>query len=79
MQSSLTLTLAGAAAARTLYTGEQHLTDNRNGLCSLDGTGFVSTQQFTMTNCNTGFFHIGGRFSRNCSAHDGDLLTPAHR
>jgi hypothetical protein len=67
-------TLEQAAFHRVLYTGEQHASDNRDGLCSLDGAGWVSTQVFTMSGCNTSFLHIGGRFTGNCSGHDGDQI-----
>ncbi len=45
-----------------------------DGLCSLDGTGWVSTQTFTMQGCDESWYHIGGRFTGNCGGHDGELV-----
>jgi hypothetical protein len=42
------------------------------GMCSLDGTGYVSTRTFTMAGCDASWWHIGGRFSGGCGGHDGD-------
>jgi hypothetical protein len=65
-------TVAAADGGRTLYTGDQHI--GSSNTASLDGTGFVSTQVFTMNGCNADWYHIGGRFTGNCSAHDGDQV-----
>ncbi len=65
--------LADAEANQTLFTGCTHANDdNDDGLCSLDGNGWVSTQTWTMDGCNANWRHIGGRFSGNCGGHDGD-------
>ncbi|MCA9543666.1 MAG: scavenger receptor cysteine-rich domain-containing protein, partial [Myxococcales bacterium] len=67
-------TLEEAAANRTLYSGCTHAGDNDDGLCSLDGTGWVSTETFVMQGCNETWRHIGGSFSGNCGGHDGDTV-----
>jgi hypothetical protein len=67
-------TLGAAAENRTLFTGDLHTADNRDGLCSLDGTGWVTLARWSMQGCNASWAHIGGRFSGNCAAHDGDLV-----
>lgn len=63
-----------AAQLGLLATGCNHSgnmqPDNGNGLCSLDGTGWVTVDQFPMTNCDTEWYHLGGSFSGNCGGHD---------
>ena len=66
-------TVEAANANRTLWSGCNH-TENRAGLCSLDGTGWVSTETMPMQGCNANWQHIGGRFSGNCGGHDGDTV-----
>ncbi|MCA9543665.1 MAG: hypothetical protein KC613_04725 [Myxococcales bacterium] len=66
--------LEAANEAHTLWTGCNHAGDNPNGLCSLDGTGWVSSQSSVMAGCNNTWYHIGGRFSGNCGGHDGDTV-----
>jgi cysteine-rich repeat protein len=69
-------TLAAAEANRVLTTGCIHSGDNNNdGLCSLDGTGFVSTARFTMSGCDLTWAHIApGGASFDCGGHDGDTV-----
>ncbi len=69
-----TLDLAAANAAHTLFTGCNHAGDNPQGFCSLDGTGWVSTEAFVMAECNQRWYHIGGRHTGNCGGHDGDTV-----
>lgn len=70
------LDLASANANRALWTGCTHAGDAQNidGLCSLDGTGWVSTEVTVMAGCNAGWYHIGGRHTGNCGGHDGDAV-----
>jgi len=65
-------TVADADANGTLWVGDQHA--NIPTTCSLDGTGWVSTEVFTMQGCNTDWYHIGGRYTGNCGGHDGDQV-----
>ncbi|MEZ4470080.1 MAG: hypothetical protein R3F60_04580 [bacterium] len=44
------------------------------GYCSLDGTGWVSTEAVPMAGCDNSWYHLGGRFSGNCGGHDGDTV-----
>ena len=67
-------TLQAANDARVLYTGCNHAGDNPSGLCSLDGTGWVSADSFQMAGCNNSWYHIGGRHTGNCGGHDGDTV-----
>ncbi|MCB9549703.1 MAG: hypothetical protein H6706_28180 [Myxococcales bacterium] len=66
--------VADADAARTLWTalvgdaGEA----GRDARCSLDGTGYLSTQAFVMNRCDDLWFHLGGRFTGECGGHDGE-------
>jgi cysteine-rich repeat protein len=62
--------LGAANANRVLAAGCTH--GNAPNTCSLDGSGWVSTQTFTMNGCNTNWYHIGGRHTGNCGGHDGD-------
>jgi hypothetical protein len=59
-----------------LYTGDQHFGEPcaESTLGSLDGTGYVSTQQFVMQGCNTDWYHLGGWFTGDCGNHDGDIV-----
>ena len=71
----LAMSVKDAAANRVLATGCKHATpqpDEGNGLCSLDGTGWVSTKTFVMADCDAKWYHLGGRFSGNCGGHNGD-------
>ncbi len=67
-------TLEAANAARVLFTGCNHAGDNPQGLCSLDGTGWVSVDSFAMRGCDASWYHIGGRHTGNCGGHDGDTV-----
>jgi cysteine-rich repeat protein len=42
-------------------------------LCSLDGTGWISTATFVMAGCNTSWYHIGGSYTGDCVGHDGEI------
>jgi hypothetical protein len=42
--------------------------------CSLTGSGWVSTQVFTMSGCNTNWYHLGGSYTGACGGHDGDQV-----
>ncbi|MEZ4475671.1 MAG: hypothetical protein R3F60_33705 [bacterium] len=67
-------TVAAAEAARELWSarvGDQGA-PGREALCSLTGQGFVAAQAEVMANCNTEWYHIGGRFTGNCGGHDGE-------
>lgn len=66
------LTLELADANGVLWVGDQHTIIPNT--CSLDGTGWVSTEVFTMQGCNTSWSHIGGRYTGNCGGHDGDQV-----
>ena len=67
-------TLQPANDNRVLWTGCNHAGDNPTGMCSLDGTGWVSTQTQVMAGCNANWYHIGGRHTGNCGGHDGDTV-----
>ncbi len=66
--------LAAANTQRVLQTGCNHVNEagNAQGRCSLDGTGWVSTQSFTMLGCNSTWAHIELNTVFNCGGHDGD-------
>lgn len=67
--------LADALANVVAFTGCTHANDdNDDGLCSLTGTGWVSTESYVMAGCNASWFHIGGRFTGICGGHDGDIV-----
>jgi hypothetical protein len=71
-------TVPTAAAARVLETGCSHggatpQPAMGQGMCSLDGKGWVSTQTFTMSGCNANWWHLGGSYTGACGGHDGDL------
>jgi hypothetical protein len=76
MDKTKAKTLQDAAKNRVLTTGCGHAgapqPQTSQGLCSLDGKGWVSTKTFTMANCNTSWYHIGGRHTGDCGGHDGD-------
>ncbi len=57
-----------ADAERVLWSDEWGLS------CSLDGTGWVSTETFTMVGCNDTWWHIGGRYTGDCGGHDGESV-----
>ncbi|MFT4625600.1 MAG: hypothetical protein ACI8PZ_004268 [Myxococcota bacterium] len=60
------ITVDAADAARTLWSDEWGLT------CSLSGEGWVSTETFVMSGCDSSWYHIGGRYTGNCGGHDGE-------
>ena len=66
------LTVAGASAAHVLASGCQH--SNIDSRCSLDGTGWVSTQTHSMSGCNTSWSHLITNGSYGCANHDGDIV-----
>ena len=70
------LDVASANANRMLWTGCTHAGDAANveGLCSLDGTGWVSTAVERMAGCDASWYHIGGSYTGNCGGHDGDTV-----
>ena len=61
--------LATANRLHVLYTNFQ-----QDGMCSLDGTGWVSRVRFNMRGCNQRWYHIGGRYTGNCGGHDGEIV-----
>ncbi len=64
-----------AEANRTLYTGCSHAGDgNDQGLCTLDGLGWVSVDTFVMAGCDASWFHLGGSYTGPCGGHDGDTV-----
>jgi len=67
-----------ANALQVLWTGCDHAggvqPDMGNGLCSLDGLGWVSTQTFVMAGCDADWYHLGGGYTGNCGGHDGDTV-----
>ena len=66
--------LASAEENRVLYSGCTHDGQNPEGLCSLDGTGWVSVDSFPMQGCDATWWHIGGEFTGQCGGHDGDTV-----
>ena len=66
--------LQSANDNQVLYSGCNHSGDNGQGLCSLDGTGWVSTDTFVMAGCDASWWHIGGRHTGGCGGHDGDTV-----
>lgn len=66
--------LQSAAANQVLFSGCMHDGQNPEGLCSLDGTGWVSVDTFPMVGCDANWWHIGGEFSGGCGGHDGDTV-----
>ena len=68
--------LAGGTEAAGHAAGGADMDD---GLCSLDGEGWVSVAQWVMRECGARWHHLGGRHTGNCGGHDGDtvrLLAP---
>lgn len=65
-------TLEAADQNAVLWVGDQHAAVPNT--CSLDGTGWVSTEVFTMQGCNATWNHIGGSYSGACGGHDGDQI-----
>lgn len=66
-------TLAAANANQVLATGCVHGSPQpelSQGLCSLDGTGWVSTQAFPMVGCDATWYHLGGSYTGDCGGHD---------
>jgi hypothetical protein len=75
MDRAVATTAAAANTARVLASGCRHgagQPELGSGMCSLTGTGFVSTRTFTMSGCDARWFHLGGSFTGNCGGHDGD-------
>ena len=66
--------LVSAALNRVLWSGCNHDGQNPNGLCSLDGTGWVSVDTFPMQGCDASWWHIGGEYTGGCGGHDGDTV-----
>ncbi len=66
------MTLAAANMKKVLWSGCTHAPAANT--CSLDGKGWVSTQQYVMADCNATWYHIGGDFTGNCGGHDGDSV-----
>jgi hypothetical protein len=73
---AIAMTLASANTAKVLATGCMHGQGPQpqlgQGLCSVSGTGWVSTQTFVMQGCDASWYHLGGSFTGNCGGHDGD-------
>jgi cysteine-rich repeat protein len=65
-------TLQLANSMHVLWTGCSH--GCVTNTCSLDGTGWVSTQVTAMAGCNATWYHIGGSYTGNCGGHDGDQV-----
>ncbi len=57
-----------------LYSGCTHSSDNPDGMCSLTGDGWVSTESWTMSGCDSSWYHLGGSYTGNCGGHDGDTV-----
>merc|ERR1711881_733820 len=53
--------IGDADAANALWTGCNHA-NNNDGLCSLNGQGYVSKTSFVMSGCNNNWYHIGGTY-----------------
>lgn len=66
--------LQSAAANQVLWSGCNHDGQNPQGLCSLDGTGWVSVDTFPMVGCDASWWHIGGEYTGACGGHDGDTV-----
>jgi hypothetical protein len=66
--------LQSAAANQVLWSGCMHDGQNPQGLCSLDGTGWVSVDTFPMVGCDASWWHIGGEHTGGCGGHDGDTV-----
>ncbi len=74
MDRNMAMDAPTANRLRVLASGCSHTGEplQAMGLCSLTGTGYVSTRTFTINNCNDRWYAIGGRFTGNCGGHDGD-------
>ena len=75
MDRARAMTLAAANTARVLATGCNHGGPQPalgQGLCSLDGTGYVSTRTFVMAGCDRSWAHLPVGAAFNCGGHDGD-------
>ncbi|MBL8973393.1 MAG: DUF4215 domain-containing protein, partial [Myxococcales bacterium] len=66
------MTLALANTKKVLWSGCTHAPAANT--CSLDGKGWVSTQQYVMAGCNATWYHLGGEYTGNCGGHDGDSV-----
>ncbi len=60
--------LEDANRLRVLWTNH-----GDNAMCSLDGAGWVSSEIFRIRDCNSDWYHIGGRYTGNCGGHDGEI------
>jgi hypothetical protein len=69
---TLATNVTTASTDHVLAAGCQHFSIDNH--CSLTGAGWVSTQTFTMSGCNTSWYHLGGSFTGQCSGHDGDVV-----
>lgn len=67
-------TVEDAEMVLELYSGCVHASDNPDGMCSLTGEGWVSTESWTMTGCDASWYHLGGSYTGNCGGHDGDTV-----
>lgn len=65
-------TVTSASQQHLLWSGCQH--SSIPSTCSLTGTGWVSTQTFSMSGCNASWYHLGGSYTGNCGGHDGDQV-----
>jgi hypothetical protein len=73
--SSVAQDVDAAEAASVLYSGCRHSGDsNDEGLCTLDGQGWVSVDAWDMLGCDASWYHLGGQFSGQCGGHDGDRV-----
>lgn len=70
--TSSATTLQQANAQQVLWTGCSH--SGVPNTCSLDGTGWVSTQVVAMIGCNESWYHLGGSYTGDCGGHDGDQV-----
>jgi hypothetical protein len=69
------LDVPSADAAKELWTGCTHSGDgNDDGMCSLDGGGWVSVESSAMEGCDSDWYHLGGSYTGACGGHDGDTV-----
>jgi large repetitive protein len=61
-----------ASTDHVLATGCQHYSIDNH--CSLTGAGWVSTQTFIMSGCDTSWYHLSDSFTTQCGGHDGDVV-----
>ncbi|MEZ4468974.1 MAG: MopE-related protein, partial [bacterium] len=68
--------VAAADGGRTLWSAAINDAGQpgAQAFCSLDGTGYVSVEAFTMNQCDNLWYHLGGRFTGNCAGHDGETV-----